>query len=100
MKIFLSIMKYAKFMIGNSSAGIREAPTFKVPVINIGTRQYGRLRSKNIIDCNYTKKSIENSIFKVFNDKKFKIKLKNVRYINQKILLKIVSEILIQLESE
>lgn len=100
-KYFLSIMKYAKFMIGNSSAGIREAPTFKVPVINIGTRQYGRLRSKNIIDCNYTKKSIENSIFKVFNDKKFKIqtnKCKNL-YQSKNTSKKIVSEILRQIKT-
>ena len=34
-KYFLSVMKYATIMIGNSSAGIREAPTFKIPVINI-----------------------------------------------------------------
>ena len=100
-KYFLSIMKYAKFMIGNSSAGIREAPTFKVPVINIGTRQYGRLRSKNIIDCNYTKKSIENSIFKVFNDKNFKTQTKKCKnlYQSKNTSKKIVSEILIQLES-
>ena len=99
-KYFLSIMKYAKFMIGNSSAGIREAPTFKIPVINIGTRQSGRLRSKNIIDCNYSKKSIENSIFMVLNDKKFKIqnnKCKNL-YQSKNTSKKIVLEILRQIK--
>ena len=48
--IFLSLMKHASFMLGNSSAGIREAPSFNLPVINIGTRQNGRLRAKNVID--------------------------------------------------
>lgn len=99
-KYFLSIMKYAEFMIGNSSAGIREAPTFKTPVINIGTRQYGRLRSKNIIDCNYSKNSIRNSIFKVLNNKKFKQqtrKCKNL-YQSKNTSSRIVSEISRQLK--
>ena len=38
-KDFLSLMNFSSFMIGNSSAGIREAPSFKLPVINIGTRR-------------------------------------------------------------
>ena len=99
-KYFLSIMKYSKFMIGNSSAGIREAPSFKTPVINIGTRQFGRLRSKNIIDCNYSKKSIQNSISKVLNDKKFSLqvsKCKNL-YQSKNTSKKIVNEILNQLK--
>jgi len=48
---FLSAMKYASAMVGNSSSGIIEAPCFKIPVINIGDRQKGRIRAKNIIDC-------------------------------------------------
>jgi GDP/UDP-N,N'-diacetylbacillosamine 2-epimerase (hydrolysing) len=47
---FLGIMKSVDVMIGNSSSGIIEAPSFKLPVINIGTRQQGRARSGNIID--------------------------------------------------
>lgn len=78
-KFFLSILKYSKFMIGNSSAGIREAPTFKTPVINIGTRQFGRLRSKNIIDCDYDSDSINNSIQKIIYNKKFKKVLKKTK---------------------
>ena len=49
-------MKYADVMIGNSSSGIIEAPSFKLPVVNIGDRQKGRLRNENIIDTGYTKK--------------------------------------------
>jgi len=37
-------------MVGNSSSGIIEAPSFKLPVVNIGSRQIGRIRAKNIID--------------------------------------------------
>lgn len=50
---YLSIMKIAKAMIGNSSSGISESPFFKTPCINIGSRQKGRLRTQNIIDCEF-----------------------------------------------
>ena len=43
-------MSKCKFMIGNSSSGIREAEIYKIPVINIGTRQNGRERNINVID--------------------------------------------------
>ena len=43
-------MKESKIMIGNSSSGIMEAPTFKVPVVNIGRRQIGRFQAKNVIN--------------------------------------------------
>ncbi len=49
---YLTVLKNAKVMIGNSSSGIIEAASFKIPVINIGTRQNGRERSKNTIDVN------------------------------------------------
>ena len=42
-------------MIGNSSSGIREAEIYKIPVINIGTRQNGRERNINVIDVDYKK---------------------------------------------
>lgn len=47
---FLTLLKNSKFIIGNSSAGVREAPFFGVPTINIGTRQHGRANAKSI--CN------------------------------------------------
>ena len=46
-------MKHCSFMIGNSSSGIREAPTFKAPYICIGSRQKGRERSINVLDSKY-----------------------------------------------
>jgi GDP/UDP-N,N'-diacetylbacillosamine 2-epimerase (hydrolysing) len=48
---YLSLMKYATFVLGNSSSGLMETPTFGVPTINIGDRQRGRLQCKNIINC-------------------------------------------------
>ncbi|SQC03117.1 UDP-N-acetylglucosamine 2-epimerase [Clostridium tetanomorphum] len=65
-------------MIGNSSSGIIEAPTFKIPVINIGDRQKGRLRSNNIIDVGYEKEEIIKAINRVLYDKEFK---ENLNYI-------------------
>ncbi len=75
---FLSLMSHSSLMIGNSSAGIREAPSFKLPVINIGSRQNGRLRASNVIDVDHDIKQIKNAINKVFNDQEFKDSLKNL----------------------
>lgn len=47
---YLSLIKNSVVMAGNSSSGIIEAPSFKLPVVNIGSRQMGRIRAKNIID--------------------------------------------------
>lgn len=43
---YLSLLKYADIMIGNSSSGIIETPSFKLPVVNIGDRQKGDLETK------------------------------------------------------
>ncbi len=48
---YLSLMKYAEFVLGNSSSGIIETPAFQVPTVNIGDRQRGRLQSESIINC-------------------------------------------------
>lgn len=48
---YLSALKYAEFVIGNSSSGLLEAPSFKIPTVNIGDRQKGRTRAKSVIDC-------------------------------------------------
>lgn len=55
---FLVLLKNAKFIIGNSSAGIREAPYYGIPIINIGTRQQNRTLNADIINVGYEKESI------------------------------------------
>lgn len=55
---YLSAMKYAALVIGNSSSGIIESPSFEVPTINIGDRQKGRKQAINIINCEPIKKEI------------------------------------------
>ena len=48
---YLSLMRYAEFVLGNSSSGIVETPAFHVPTVNIGDRQKGRLQSASIVNC-------------------------------------------------
>ncbi len=67
--LYLSAMKYCECVIGNSSSGILESPTLKKPVINIGNRQKGRLKAKNIIDCKKNTLSIKKAIEKSLNAK-------------------------------
>jgi UDP-N-acetylglucosamine 2-epimerase (hydrolysing) len=59
---FLTLLKYARFMVGNSSAGIREAPYYGIPVVNIGTRQLNRALHQDILNCGYSKEQILQSI--------------------------------------
>lgn len=68
---YLGLMAKASVLIGNSSSGIIEAPSFKIPVINIGTRQNCRERAGNIIDVSYEKKHIAMALKKAFNNKIF-----------------------------
>jgi len=76
---YLSLMNVATVMVGNSSSGIIEAPSFGLPVVNIGTRQKGRFRAGNIIDVSYNKEEIKNAILKAMSDKKFREKVKNIK---------------------
>lgn len=75
---YLSFMKYAEFVLGNSSSGIIEAPALGVPTINIGDRQRGRLQAESILNCKSDTKSILEAIAKVM-DTEFKQKCQSVR---------------------
>lgn len=65
---YLSLMRHAKFVLGNSSSGIIETPAFKVPTVNIGDRQRGRLQSESIINCSDDTESIISAINKALSD--------------------------------
>jgi GDP/UDP-N,N'-diacetylbacillosamine 2-epimerase (hydrolysing) len=73
---YLTAMKHVDLLIGNSSSGIIEAASFKKPVVNIGDRQKGRLRGKNVIDCDL--KSLKKSIMLALSPK-FKDEIKNIK---------------------
>ena len=59
---FLTLLKNSQFIIGNSSAGIREAPYYGIPIINIGTRQQNRAVHADIINTDYSEKGIMESL--------------------------------------
>lgn len=57
-EVYANVLRHAAVLIGNSSSGIHEAASFRVPVVNIGTRQEGRLRPENVIDVGYSERDI------------------------------------------
>jgi GDP/UDP-N,N'-diacetylbacillosamine 2-epimerase (hydrolysing) len=62
MRRYLSALKYCSMVIGNSSSGLLEAPSFGIPTINIGDRQKGRIQADSVINCEPTKGDITKSI--------------------------------------
>jgi UDP-hydrolysing UDP-N-acetyl-D-glucosamine 2-epimerase len=78
-KEYLSLMKMASVLTGNSSSGIIEAPSFGLPVVNIGSRQEGRQRAENVTDVGYDKEEIKAAIKKAFYDEDFKEKVKKCK---------------------
>jgi len=75
-KDYLGLMKSASVLVGNSSSGIIEAPSFRTPVVNIGIRQEGRERAANIINCSDNRSDIRRTLNKALNDKVYKAKIK------------------------
>jgi len=65
---YFSALSLASAMVGNSSSGIVEAGMFELPVVNVGTRQAGRVRSQNIIDVGYTTADVAAGIHKAISD--------------------------------
>ncbi len=76
---YLGLMKVVSVMIGNSSSGIIEAPSFHLPVVSIGTRQKGRERSTNVIDVGYNREEIVEAVKKARHDRKFRAKVKKCK---------------------
>lgn len=75
LKDFYSLMKHAGAMVGNSSSGIVEAPSYHLPVINIGSRQAGRERGKNVLDVDYDSNEIKQAITTALFDEKFRTRI-------------------------
>ena len=65
---YLSTMQFVDGIVGNSSSGLTEAPTFKVGTINIGDRQKGRLKADSVIDCEPNRDSIKRAINTLYSD--------------------------------
>ena len=64
---YLSAMQYVDGVVGNSSSGLLEAPSFRIGTINIGDRQKGRIKAGSVIDCLPTKESIEDALKILFS---------------------------------
>jgi len=77
-RTYFSCLKHLDLMVGNSSSGIIEAPEFKMPVVNIGDRQKGRVRTENVIDVGYGSHEITEGIRKAA-DESFRTKLDNLK---------------------
>jgi len=74
---YLSALQYVDAMVGNSSSGLIEAPSFKIGTINIGDRQKGRIMADSVIDCDISKSSIVNAFKKLYS-KEFHDELEKV----------------------
>ena len=75
---YLSALQYVDAVVGNSSSGLAEAPSFKIGTINIGDRQKGRIKASSVIDCEPNKDSILKSFEKLYS-KEFQNSLINVK---------------------
>jgi len=74
---YLSTMQFVDAVVGNSSSGIIEAPSFKIGTINIGDRQKGRVKARSVIDCDPTKEDIQSALRKLYS-KEFQVNLKSI----------------------
>jgi GDP/UDP-N,N'-diacetylbacillosamine 2-epimerase (hydrolysing) len=75
---YLSTLQYVDGVVGNSSSGLTEVPSFKIGTINIGFRQEGRMKAESVIDCNPDQESIKKAIGILYN-REFRGRLKTVK---------------------
>jgi len=78
-RLYLSFLKYVKAVVGNSSSGIIEAPSFHIPTVNIGNRQKGRLKPESVIQTGYSVNEITKGLKKALYDKEFLAKIKHIK---------------------
>ena len=64
---YLSALQFVDAMVGNSSSGLAETPSFKIGTINIGDRQKGRIKASSVIDCKSNKNSIQDAFVKLYS---------------------------------
>jgi GDP/UDP-N,N'-diacetylbacillosamine 2-epimerase (hydrolysing) len=70
---YLSALQYVDAVVGNSSSGLIETPSFKIGTINVGDRQKGRIKAESIIDCEPNKNSIHRAFVKLYSSEFHKI---------------------------
>jgi GDP/UDP-N,N'-diacetylbacillosamine 2-epimerase (hydrolysing) len=75
---YKTLLSKCSVLVGNSSSGIHEAATFKKPVVNIGSRQNGRLKPANVLNSNFNTSSIYSKIIYCLKNKKFRRKITKI----------------------
>ena len=69
---FVNLVRYAAALVGNSSSGIHETASLGVPTVNIGSRQQGRERPRNVLDAGNDRADIQEAMLKALYDDEFK----------------------------
>lgn len=72
-QVYLTLLANCKILVGNSSSGYFEAPSFGTPVVDIGDRQKGRIKSSNIVNCRLAHRDIVDAIVTAYNKERIKI---------------------------
>jgi GDP/UDP-N,N'-diacetylbacillosamine 2-epimerase (hydrolysing) len=91
---YLSALQYVDAVVGNSSSGLAEAPSFKIGTINIGDRQKGRIMAESVINCKSNEESISNAFEKLYSNEFIKtLKLSLNPYGDGCASLKIIEEL-------
>ena len=75
---YINVLRYADAVAGNSSSGVIETPTFKVPTVNMGEREKGRIIADNVIDCEFDTESIRSALQTALSGQ-FKDSLKDMK---------------------
>lgn len=78
-KVFINIMRRTKCLVGNSSMGILEAPYYKIPVVNVGNRQKGRLNAGNVEFVGYNTEEIFKAIEKAVFNESYRERIKHLK---------------------
>ncbi len=78
-KLYLSFLRYAKAVVGNSSSGIIEAPSLRIPTMNVGTRQKGRLQPESVIQTGYSVDEITEGLKRALHEEEFLKRVKRVK---------------------
>ena len=93
---YFNILKNSSGVIGNSSSGVHEVPSFKIGTLNLGNRQKGRIKIKSIVNSDFKEKNIIKGIKKILS-KKFKTQIKNIKnpYYKKNTSNKIIQKLLL-----
>ena len=81
--MYFSALKFSNLLIGNSSSGIIEAPSFKIPILNLGNRQKNRFAIKSVINAKFNSQDLQTK-YDYINTKKYIDKLKRLKNIYER----------------